>query len=128
MNTEDEVGIMTPLKYAVYTGDVDMVLDHRMDAEVTAEKHKLITEAKAKGIRQYTDWRTSRNKYCEGLYVTALDMYQTQIALHCASSEGDFSVVRTLVEAGADVNRQDEDGTTALMDAAYNGHDKWCVS
>lgn len=39
-----------------------------------------------------------------------------------AVSHGDANVVRMLLEAGAKVNAQDEDGSTALMCASEHGH------
>lgn len=39
-----------------------------------------------------------------------------------AVSHGRLDMVRLLVGAGADVNIQDEDGSTALMCAAEHGH------
>lgn len=39
-----------------------------------------------------------------------------------AVSHGRLDMVQMLVEAGADVNIQDEDGSTALMCAAEHGH------
>jgi ankyrin repeat protein len=39
-----------------------------------------------------------------------------------AVSHGRLDMVRLLVEAGADMNIQDEDGSTALMCAAEHGH------
>jgi ankyrin repeat protein len=39
-----------------------------------------------------------------------------------AVSHGRLEMVRLLVEAGADMNIQDEDGSTALMCAAEHGH------
>jgi len=39
-----------------------------------------------------------------------------------AVSHGRLDMVRLLVESGADMNIQDEDGSTALMCAAEHGH------
>ena len=39
-----------------------------------------------------------------------------------AASHGRLDMVRLLVEAGADVNIRDEDGSTALMCSAEHGH------
>lgn len=39
-----------------------------------------------------------------------------------AVSHGRLDMVRMLLEAGADINIQDEDGSTALMCAAEHGH------
>jgi len=39
-----------------------------------------------------------------------------------AVSHGRLDTVRLLLEAGADINIQDEDGSTALMCAAEHGH------
>lgn len=41
-----------------------------------------------------------------------------------ASSHGKYDTVRLLIEAGADINIQDEDGSTALMCAAEHNHFK----
>jgi ankyrin repeat protein len=38
------------------------------------------------------------------------------------ASHGRFDTIRLLIEAGADINIQDEDGSTALMCAAEHGH------
>lgn len=38
------------------------------------------------------------------------------------ASHGRLDTVKLLIEAGADVNIQDEDGSTALMCAAEHGH------
>lgn len=43
-------------------------------------------------------------------------------ALCAAALRGYDDIVRELVKAGADVNRQDENGVTALWCAAYSGH------
>lgn len=45
----------------------------------------------------------------------------SQTALMLATSHGNYSMVRMLLEAGADINIQDEDGSTALMCAAEHG-------
>ena len=39
-----------------------------------------------------------------------------------AVSHGRLDMVRMLMEAGADVNMSDEDGSTALMCASEHGH------
>lgn len=39
-----------------------------------------------------------------------------------AASHGKVDVVRLLIESGADVNIQDDDGSTALMCAAEHGY------
>ena len=39
-----------------------------------------------------------------------------------AVSHGRLDMVRMLMEAGADVNMRDEDGSTALMCASEHGH------
>lgn len=39
-----------------------------------------------------------------------------------AVSHGRIDTVKMLLEAGADINIQDEDGSTALMCAAEHGH------
>ena len=39
-----------------------------------------------------------------------------------AVSHGRQDMVKTLLEAGADINSQDEDGSTALMCASEHGH------
>lgn len=46
----------------------------------------------------------------------------SQTALMLAVSHGNFTMVQMLVEAGADINIQDDDGSTALMCAAEQGH------
>ncbi|GFS84775.1 KN motif and ankyrin repeat domain-containing protein 1 [Trichonephila clavipes] len=40
-----------------------------------------------------------------------------------AASKGYVKMVRLLLEAGADPNQQDDDGSTALMYAAVQGHE-----
>ena len=59
-----------------------------------------------------------------GASVTAMNKQQKQRALHIACKEGHSSVIKALVEAGTDVNGQDEDGRTLLMEAAYRGDDQ----
>ena len=49
-------------------------------------------------------------------------MKRNSKALIKAAREGHSTVVEQLVAAGAEVNRQDEDGLTALMHAARGGH------
>ena len=123
MNTKDKDGTyMTPLKRAVYWGDVELVLDYiRMDTGVAAESHKLVIEANANrikrpiGVKEY-------ELISAGVGVTALNRYQKQRALQYASWVGASSVVRTLTEAGADVNEQDKNRITPLMEAANRGH------
>lgn len=39
-----------------------------------------------------------------------------------AVSHGNLDMVQMLIEAGADINIQDEDGSTSLMCAAEHGH------
>lgn len=39
----------------------------------------------------------------------------SQTALMLATSHGNYNMVRMLLDAGADINIQDEDGSTALM-------------
>lgn len=46
----------------------------------------------------------------------------SQTALMLATSHGNYEMVRMLLDAGGDVNIQDEDGSTALMCAAEHGH------
>ncbi|XP_070508383.1 KN motif and ankyrin repeat domain-containing protein 2 isoform X2 [Chironomus tepperi] len=46
----------------------------------------------------------------------------SQTALMLAVSHGNFEIVQMMVEAGADINIQDDDGSTALMCAAEQGH------
>lgn len=46
----------------------------------------------------------------------------SQTALMLAVSHGNFTMVQILVESGADINIQDDDGSTALMCAAEQGH------
>jgi ankyrin repeat protein len=41
--------------------------------------------------------------------------------LHIASSNGDIEIVKLLIENGADVNKQNKDGTTALYIASQRG-------
>ena len=59
-----------------------------------------------------------------GASVTATNKQQKQRALCYAIMEGHSSVVKVLIEAGADVNEHDEDGITLLMDAALKGQDQ----
>ena len=60
-----------------------------------------------------------------GASVTAKNN-MNRTALHKASSSGgDHSdVAKALIEAGADVNGQDEDGATPLIEAAYMGNEQ----
>ena len=44
-----------------------------------------------------------------------------QIALQCAAKKGHLAVVKALIEAGADVNKQGHDGDTALGEATAYG-------
>jgi ankyrin repeat protein len=44
------------------------------------------------------------------------------VSMHQAALEGDGAVIMELLSKGADVNKTDEDGRTAIMYAAYNGH------
>lgn len=44
-----------------------------------------------------------------------------QIALRCAAQKGHLAVVKALIEAGADVNKQGRDGDTALGAATAHG-------
>ncbi|KAL7014325.1 hypothetical protein ACKWTF_015862 [Chironomus riparius] len=46
----------------------------------------------------------------------------SQTALMLAVSHGNFEIVQMMVEAGADINIQDDDGSTALMCASEQGH------
>jgi KN motif and ankyrin repeat domain-containing protein len=46
----------------------------------------------------------------------------SQTALMLAVSHGNFEIVQMLAVAGADINIQDDDGSTALMCAAEQGH------
>lgn len=39
-----------------------------------------------------------------------------------ASSHGKLEIVKLLLEAGADINIQDDDGSTSLMCASEHGH------
>ena len=43
--------------------------------------------------------------------------------LYIAAEFGHEAVVRTLMEAGADVNKATDDGVTPLYMAAYKGHE-----
>jgi len=54
--------------------------------------------------------------YCAGVRIQA-----GQTALMLASSRGREDVAEMLLEAGAEVNAQDDDGSTALMCAAEHG-------
>lgn len=45
-------------------------------------------------------------------------------ALMVASMEGHQRVVKKLIDAGANVNLQNQDGMTALMSAAFKGHEE----
>ena len=43
-------------------------------------------------------------------------------ALYVAAQNGHIDIAKILIEAGADVNIQDNDGETALSKAPWNGH------
>jgi KN motif and ankyrin repeat domain-containing protein len=47
----------------------------------------------------------------------------SQTALMLAVSHGNFLITTLLVEASADINIQDDDGSTALMCAAEHGYE-----
>ena len=96
INGQDEDGT-TPLMEAAYRGDDQKVQELiRAGASVTAKNKKLQT-ALHLAISSRSRW---------------------------AQWKGHSSVVKALIEAGADVNGQDEDGTTPLMKAAYRGDDQ----
>ena len=42
--------------------------------------------------------------------------------LHCASQIGDLEIVKHLLERGANIEAQDQDGVTPLHCASYIGH------
>ena len=50
-----------------------------------------------------------------------------RLLLHAAAQQGHDAGVRALLDAGADVNYQDEEGSTALFIAAENGHARSCA-
>ena len=53
---------------------------------------------------------------------THADMAQGETALMMHSAAGNIGKVRSLLDAGATPNAQDQDGNTALMRAALSGH------
>ena len=60
-----------------------------------------------------------------GASVTAKNnAQQTALQIAICNSRDLSSVVKTLIEAGCDVNEQDEDGAKPLIEAAYKGHDQ----
>ncbi|CAL1265275.1 unnamed protein product, partial [Larinioides sclopetarius] len=58
--------------------------------------------------------------------VNEASSFSKQTPLMNATSRGCVQMVRLLLEAGADPNLQDSDGSTALMYAAVHGHEA-CV-
>ncbi|PIK43551.1 KN motif and ankyrin repeat domain-containing protein 1 [Apostichopus japonicus] len=72
-------------------------------------------------IQEERDWRTVEKLFTNGdVNIRASQAGQT--ALMLAVSRGKVRMVQLLLQAGADVNVQDEDGSTALMCASEHGH------
>ncbi|GFY39880.1 KN motif and ankyrin repeat domain-containing protein 1 [Trichonephila inaurata madagascariensis] len=71
------------------------------------------------------DWNVVQNAMNLG-NVNDASKSSKQTPLMSAASKGYVKMVRLLLEAGADPNQQDDDGSTALMYAAVQGHEA-CV-
>ena len=70
------------------------------------------------GRGQGCDLSPDLSKYALGLRASSTE---GQIALQCAAKKGHLAVVKALIEAGADVNKQDHYGNTALGAATAQG-------
>ena len=60
----------------------------------------------------------------EGAYIEYTDDGDHQTAIVWAAGKGHFSIVKLLLERGANINAQDDNGWSALSEASYDGHAK----
>lgn len=93
---------------------------------VSSEGSTALIQAAEVGYSRVVEYileRTEAVKGRDGLsdFVNVRDK-NNNTALILAARNGHVEVVKTLLEAGADVNAQDRQGYSALMKAAYRGH------
>lgn len=117
VNVQDEDG-STPLINCAWSGGKDLVqILLKKGADVSKTNRQGITALTQAAIRKYSD-------IVEVLLNTdaSKDSNQLNIALIEMALYGDEKLVEKLLELGANVNAQDENGNTPLISAAWRGH------
>ena len=113
VNVKDESGY-TPLVFAVWENDKDMVeLLIDKGADINIEDNDGYTPlywAAMEGNKELVELLTAKG-------ATPIS------AIHLAARAGDLAKVKSLIEAGADINARDKGGGTPLFSAVFADHD-----
>ena len=93
----------------------------RADTALSTSEMPLWVAAK-QGRSSYVDSAIKAAKTDSTVNLDAVDPTMDRTPLHYASNRGHTSIVKSLLDAGVDVNRQDQYGRSAIQLAAMYGH------